>query len=158
MKNLNTWQNKAIGCWLVIISMFQLYTATVGIFQPRIQRGIHLLFLLPAAFVLFPAFKKQVHEKVGIFNWILASLSIFPPLYIVYFHERLTERLEFVDDVLTIELVLGTLMIILLLEAVRRAVVPAMAYLIAAFFAYLYAAPYLPGVFYAKPVVFAELI
>ena len=87
MKHLNTWQNKAIGAWLVIISIFQLYTATVGIFQPRIQRGIHLLFLLPAAFVLFPAFKKQVHEKVGIFNWILAGLSIFPPLYIIYFHE-----------------------------------------------------------------------
>ncbi|MBU8911730.1 MAG: TRAP transporter large permease subunit, partial [Desulfobacterales bacterium] len=158
MKNLNTWQNKAIGTWLVIISIFQLYTATVGIFQPRIQRGIHLLFLLPAAFVLFPAFKKQVQEKVGIFNWFLALISIFPPLYIVYFHERLTERLEFVDDVLTIELVLGTLMIVLLLEAVRRAVVPAMAYLIVGFFAYLYAAPYLPGVFYAKPVVFAEIV
>ncbi len=158
MKNLNTWQNKAIGAWLAILSIFQLYTATVGIYQPRIQRGIHLLFLLPAAFVLFPAFKKQVHDKVGIFNWILAVLSIFPPLYIIYFHERLTERLEFVDDVLTIELVLGTLMILLILEAVRRAVVPAMAFLIASFFVYLYVAPYLPGVFYAKPVIFAEII
>ena len=158
MKKLNTWQDKAIGAWLVIISIFQLYTATVGIFQPRIQRGIHLLFLLPAAFVLFPAFKKQVHEKVGIFNWILAIISIFPPLYIIYFHERLTERLEFVDDVLTIELILGSLMIVLLLEAIRRAVVPAMAYLIAGFFVYLYAAPYLSGVFYAKPVIFAEII
>ena len=158
MKHLNTWQNKAIGAWLVIISLFQIYTATVGIYQPRIQRGIHLLFLLPCAFVLFPAFKKNDQEKVGIFNWILAFLSIFPPLYIVYFHERLTERLEFVDDVLTIELVLGATMIVLLLEAVRRAVVPAMAYLIAGFFVYLYAAPYLSGVFYAKPVVFAEII
>ena len=158
MKNLNTWQNKAIGAWLVIISIFQLYTATVGIFQPRIQRGIHLLFLLPAAFVLFPAFKKQAHGKVGILNWLLAAVSVFPPLYIVCFHERLTERLEFVDDVLTIELVLGSLMIVLLLEAIRRAVVPAMAYLIAGFFVYLYAAPYLPGVFYAKPIHFAEII
>lgn len=158
MKDLNTWQNKAIGTWLVILSIFQLYTATVGIYQPRIQRGIHLLFLLPAAFVLFPAFKKQVHEKVGIFNWILAILSIFPPLYIIYFHERLTERFEFVDDVLTIELVLGTMMIVLLLEAVRRAVVPAMALLIGTFFVYLYAAPYLPGVFYSKPIAFAEIV
>lgn len=158
MRDLNTWQHKAIGAWLVIISIFQLYTATVGIFQPRIQRGIHLLFLLPAAFVLFPAFQKKAHEKIGVFNWILAGLSILPPLYIVWFHERLTERLEFVDDVLTIELVLGSIMIVLLLEAIRRAVVPAMAYLIAGFFVYLYAAPYLPGVFYSKPIHFAEII
>jgi TRAP transporter 4TM/12TM fusion protein len=95
---------------------------------------------------------------VGIINWILAGLSIFPPLYIVYYHERLTERLEFVDDVLPIELVLGTIMIVLLLEAIRRAVVPAMAYLIAAFFAYLYIAPYPPGVFYSKPIVFSEIV
>ena len=158
MKNHSTWQDKAIGAWLVILSIFQLYTATVGIYQPRIQRGIHLMFLLPAAFVLFPAFKSRVNGKIGIINWILAIVSIFPPLYIVYFHERLTERLEFVDDVLFIELVLGSLMILLLLEAIRRAVVPAMAYLIASFFVYLYAAPYMSGVFYAKPVIFAEIV
>ena len=157
MNKTNTWQDKAIGAWLVIISIFQLYTASVGIFQPRIQRGIHLMFLLPAAFVLFPAFNKE-RLKVGIGNWILALLSIFPPLYIVVFYERLTERMEFVDEVLPIELILGTMMILLLLEAVRRAVVPAMAMLIAGAFAYLYAAPYLSGVFYAKPLPFAELI
>ena len=158
MQQLTRWQDRAIGAWLVIISAFQLYTATVGIFQPRIQRGIHLLFLLPCAFVLFPAFRKRSGDSVGIINWVLAGLSILPPLYIVYFHERLTERLDFVDEVLTIELVLGGLMIVLLLEAIRRAVVPAMAYLIAFFFVYLYLAPFLPGVFYAKPVVFAEII
>lgn len=158
MKEPDRWLNRATGAWLVTISLFQLYTASVGIFQPRIQRGIHLMFLLPAAFVLFPAFKKSSPGKVGIINWIFAALSVLPPLYIVYCHERLTERLEFVDDVLTIELVLGTLMIVLLLEAVRRAVVPAMAYLIAGFLAYLYIAPYLPGVFYSKPIVFSEII
>lgn len=158
MNTQNTWQDKAIGAWLVAISMFQLYTASVGIFQPRIQRGIHLLFLLPAAFVLFPAFQKKDNGRIGPLNWLLALVSVFPPLYIVWFHERLTERLEFVDEVLTVELILGSLMILLLLEAIRRAVVPAMAMLIAGFFAYLYLAPYLPGVFYAKPMDFAEII
>jgi TRAP transporter 4TM/12TM fusion protein len=158
MRELQGWHNKALGAWLVILSIFQLYTATVGIYQPRIQRGIHLLFLLPCAFIFFPATKRERFDKVGIVNWILALASILPPLYIVYFHERLTERLEFVDEVLTIELVLGAIMVVLLLEAIRRAVVPAMAYLIVAFFAYLYLAPYLPGVFYAKPTAFADLI
>lgn len=158
MQDPKAWQSKAIGAWLVTISCFQIYTASFGIFQPRIQRGIHLLFLLPCAFVLFPAFKKRADGAVGALNWVLAALSILPPLYIVWFHERLTERLEFVDDVLPIELVLGSLMIVLLLEAIRRAVVPAMAYLIGAFLIYLYAAPFLPGVFYAKPVAFAEIV
>lgn len=152
------WRDKAIGAWLVAVSVFQLYTASVGIYQARIQRGIHLLFLLPAAFLLFPARKKSPPGKVGISNTILAALATLPPLYIVINADRLTERLEFVDPVLPVEIVLGALMIVLLLEAVRRAVVPAMAVLIAVFFVYMYAAPYLPGVFYAKPTSFAELI
>ncbi len=158
MREYGGWRDKVIGVWLVTISLFQLYTATVGIFQPRIQRGIHLMFLLPAAFVLFPAIKKPIEGKIGIGSWLMAIVSIFPPLYIVISHDRLTERLEFVDDVATIEIVLGTLMIVLLLEAIRRAVVPAMTYLIIAFFIYLYAAPYLSGVFYAKAPVFSEIV
>lgn len=158
MKEQVGWQGKLIGAWLVTISIFQLYTATVGIYEPRIQRGIHLLFLLPAAFVMFPAFKKKEGHQAGIVDWLLAIVSMFPSLYIIYFHDRLAERLEFVDDVLPIELVLGGMMIVLLLEAVRRAVVPAMSFLIAAFFAYLYLAPHLPGVFYAKALPFAEIV
>lgn len=158
MKEQVGWQGKLIGAWLVTISIFQLYTATVGIYEPRIQRGIHLLFLLPAAFVMFPAFKKKKGHQAGIVDWLLAIVSMFPSLYIIYFHDRLAERLEFVDDVLPIELVLGGMMILLLLEAVRRAVVPAMSFLIAAFFVYLYVAPHLPGVFYAKALPFAEIV
>ena len=73
MRALSGWQNKAIGAWLACISLFQLYTATVGIYQPRIQRGVHLLFLLPAAFVMFPAFKKSESGKVGFSNWAPTS-------------------------------------------------------------------------------------
>ncbi|WP_022666327.1 TRAP transporter permease [Desulfospira joergensenii] len=159
MRKLNNWQDKAVGAWLVLISVFQLYTAMYGIYEPRIQRGIHLLFLLPAAFVLFPAFSgKEDNSRVGIGNWILAFLSLFPCLYVIIRHDYLAERLEFVDDVLAIELILGGMLILLLLEAIRRAVVPAMAILIAGFFVYLWAAPYLSGVFYAKPVGLAEII
>jgi TRAP transporter 4TM/12TM fusion protein len=158
MREIHGWRNKAIGAWLVAISIFQLYTATVGIYQARIQRGIHLLFLLPAAFVLFPGSKKSSDRKIGVFNAILAALALLPPLYIVINADRLTERLEFVDPVMPIEMILGGLMILLLLEAIRRAVVPAMAVLIASFIVYMFAAPYLPGVFYAKAPSFAEIV
>ncbi len=159
MRQLNNWQDKAAGAWLVLISIFQLYTAMQGIFEPRIQRGVHLLFLLPAAFIFFPATgKKGIHGKIGIGNWILAFLSTLPCLYVIIRHDYLAERLEFVDDVLAIELILGGMLILLLLEAIRRAVVPAMAMLIAAFFAYLFLAPYLPGVFYARSPSLPEIV
>jgi TRAP transporter 4TM/12TM fusion protein len=158
MRQLHGWQNTAIGLWLVVISIFQLYTATVGIYPPRIQRGVHLLFLLPAAFVVFPATKDASRTRLNILDCCLAVLAVFPPLYIILNAERLTERFEFIDPLSPLEIALGGLMVLLLLEAIRRAVVPAMSILILVFFGYLFAAPYLPGVFFAKTPAFAEII
>ncbi len=158
MRELGGWRGKLIAGWLVAASVFQLYTATFGIFQPRIQRGVHLLFLLPAAFILFPARRKATDERLGWFDLLLAFMAVLPPLYIIVNADRLTERLEFVDPVLPIQLILGAVMIVLMLEAIRRAVVPAMAILIAAFLAYMYVAPYLSGIFYAKAPAFDELV
>jgi len=152
-------QNWLIGGWFVVLSSFQLYTAIFGILQPRPQRGIHLFFLLPAAFILFPATKKLVVDnKIPIYDWILAGLALLPPIYLLINNDYLTERLKFVDPVLPIELILGTINIILLLEAIRRVVVPEMAILIASFIGFLYVAPYLPGVFYSKAPSFSDLV
>lgn len=158
MRQFKGSQKWIVGGWLVVLSLFQLYTAIFGIFQPRPQRGIHLMFLLPAAFILFPAVKKWASDRVPIYDWILAFLALLPPIYLLINNDYLTERLKFVDPVLPIELILGTLNIILLLEAIRRTVVLAMAILIASFIGYLYIAPYLSGVFYAKAPVFSELV
>jgi TRAP transporter 4TM/12TM fusion protein len=158
MRKFKGWKNWLIGAWLVTISIFQLYTAFFGIMQPRFQRGIHLLFLLPIAFILFPATSKSPKDRVTFFDSLFALLAILPPLFLMISDERLTYRLHFIDPVLTIELVLGIINIILLLEAIRRAVVPAMTALIGLFFVYLFLAPHLSGVFYNKLVPLTEII
>ena len=158
MRTLTGWQRYAVGFWLVSLSLFQLYTSYFGILQPRLQRGIHLLFLLPAAFLLFRGTKKAPTDRIPWVDWLLALAATLPQLYIVMQSDVLTMRLEFVDPVTTMEMVLGGLNILLLIEAVRRAVVPAMAWLIAGFIGYLFIAPHLPGVFYCRPVSLSEII
>lgn len=158
MRELHNWQKNAIGAWLVCLSLFQLYTATFGIFEPRIQRGVHLLILLPAAFILFPARSGDTKSGISPLDALMALLALFPPLYVIVCHDALAQRLAFVDPVTTLQLVLGLLMIILMVEGVRRAVVPAMAVLIAAFIGYLFVAPHLPGVFYSKPTSLSDLV
>lgn len=158
MREFKGWQNWLIGGWLVTISAFQLYTAFFGIIQPRFQRGIHLLFLLPIAFILFPATAKSPKDRITFFDGLFAFLAILPPLYLMISDQRLTYRLQFIDPVLTIELVLGVINIILLLEAIRRAVVPAMSVLIGLFFIYLFISPSLPSVFYNKFVPLTDII
>jgi TRAP transporter 4TM/12TM fusion protein len=158
LRKLSGWQKKVFGLWLTFVSVFALYTATFGIMQPRIQRGVHLLFLLPMAFILFPASKKKVSDPIPVYDWILAFLAILPALYLILHNDALNIRFEFVDPVPMLGLGLGALNIVLLLEGIRRAVVPAMTILICGFFIYVFAAPNFSGVFYCKPLPLSELI
>lgn len=158
MRELSGWKGAVVGAWLTAVSLFAIYTATFGVMQPRIQRGVHLLFLLPMAFILFPANKASASKPIPFHDGVMAFLALLPPLYLIICNDTLSMRLEFVDPLTTLEMGLGILNVMLLLEAIRRAVVPAMSILILTFIAYLYAAPFLSGVFFSKPLPLAELI
>lgn len=158
MRRLEGWRRWVVGGWLVAAALFQLYTAATGIMQPRVQRGIHLFFLLPVAFLLYPATKKSPKDRFTALDILLAVLSVIPPIYLIVANEALNMRFEFVDPVTSFELFMGILNILMLLEAIRRAVVPAMAILVGAFVVYLYVAPYLPSIFYSKPMALSRIV
>jgi TRAP transporter 4TM/12TM fusion protein len=159
MRNLTGPLKRVVGVWSAIIALFYLYTAVFGVMQPRVQRGVHMLFLLPMAFILFPASKKSSpQDRPSLLDWVLALLSFAPALYIIIYNEPLNQRMQMVSSVDTLQVVLGTINIILILEAIRRVVVPAMAILVGFFIAYVFFAPYLPGIFYSRPLRFARLV
>jgi len=158
MRKLSGPLKTIVAVWAAMVALFIMYTAVFGIFQPRIQRGVVLFFLLPLGFILYPATKKSPTERPSFLDWILAILSMLPVLYIIISNDRLNLRMVMVDPVSTLEVVLGIINIVLVLELVRRAVVPAMAILIVLFLAYVWIAPLLPGVFYARPTKLPRLI
>ncbi len=142
----------------VFISLFHLYTSRWGVFPPYVQRGMHLAFLMPIAFLLYPATKNSPKDRITILDGLLAFLSFLPSIYVVLQRTYLEDRLEFITPVKPIEIFLGTLMIILVLEAVRRAVTPTMAILVAIFLIYLPLGPYMPGIFQHSGFNYTELI
>jgi TRAP transporter 4TM/12TM fusion protein len=147
-----------VSGWLVFITLFLFYTAFFGIYQPRIQRGIPLLFLVSITFILFPATKKSPQDRPTLLDILLAVLAILPPLYLIMNNDTLNYRLELITPITTVQLLLGILNIILVVEAIRRAVVPAMAFLAVIFFIYQAISPYLPGVFYSKEITLAKMV
>jgi TRAP transporter 4TM/12TM fusion protein len=142
----------------LFISVFSLYTARWGVYSAYTQRGIHLAILLPLAFLLYPANKKSPKDKITLIDGILAILAFLPSIYIVLEKSYLVTRIELITPVRTIELVLGTIMIILVLEAVRRAVTPVMSLLGIAFLLYLPLGPYFPGILKHQGFSFSRLI
>lgn len=137
---------------------FHVYTAIAGVYRPFVQRGVHLLLLLPLAFVLYPSRKGTSPDRVPGYDLFLAGLAILPSLFIILQSSRIEDRLEQADPVLPIEVVLGALALLLVLEAVRRTVTPVMTGLIVLFIAYLWLGPYLPGILHHRGFSFPRLI
>ncbi len=140
-----------VGGWAVACSLIHLYTAAFGVFEPRVQRGMHLFFLLPLAFILFPATKSSPKDRPTLSDWILAVLSTLPSIYSIIYADELNRRFEFVTPLTTVQIILGVIAVVCLIEAMRRAVAPMMALLAIVFIAYLFfLGKIIPGPFHFK--------
>ncbi|MBD1381509.1 TRAP transporter permease [Metabacillus arenae] len=149
----------AFTIFAIITLVFHVYTAFFGTFEPRVQRSIHLLLLLPLAFLVFP-FRRNgdKSEKPTYLDWLLTILSFLPSLYIYLNSDQLNLRIEQVDEVSLTQIILGTLMVVLVIEACRRAVSFAFSIVIVFFLLYMFIAPYLPGMFNARSISYDRII
>jgi TRAP transporter 4TM/12TM fusion protein len=119
--------------------------------EPLELRGFHLATLMPLAFLLFPAGKASPWHRPSLLDWPLAAASALPSLYILADYATINSRMEFVDPLTITQFVLGVIAIVLLLEAIRRAVAPVLAIIVALSIGYMYIGQYLPGVLNTRP-------
>jgi TRAP transporter 4TM/12TM fusion protein len=135
----------AVGGWAAAAALFHVWTAYAGAWEPREMRAVHLLFLLPLAFVLFPAGKRSPQNRVTAVDLIWAVLAAIPCLYVIRYAEALTERWEGVHPVTVAQVVLGVVLVVAVLEASRRSVGFWFFVTTLLFMAYLVIAPWMPG-------------
>ena len=136
----------AVGSWSVLAALFHIWTAYAGVWEPREMRAVHLLFLLPLTFLLCPAFeKKSPLDRVTLADvgWALASLLTTG--WVIVHVQELTERWEGVHPVTLTQVIVGTVLVLAVLEASRRAVGFWFFVTTLVFIAYLVLAPWLPG-------------
>ncbi|WP_010097723.1 TRAP transporter permease [Ornithinibacillus scapharcae] len=106
---------------LIAFSVFQLYTGAFGVLTAYLQRTIHLGFALVLIFLLFPARKKggNNRNKIAWYDYGLALLALVVCLYWPVFYDSIVQEIGALS---TIQVVIGILAILLVLEATRRAV------------------------------------
>lgn len=118
-----------LGKWAWVITViaisltfFQLYTALKGSYVSLIQGAIHLGSGLSLIYLLFPAKRSLIRKKgVAWYDVVLAALSLLSNFYIVYNFEWLTNQ-AITTGFTTMDVIVASLALILLLEATRRAV------------------------------------
>lgn len=150
MRKLSGIQKGIVIVLTVGVSLFHLYTGATGVLEPRLQRGFHLLFLVPLAFLLFPMTKRSPTDRIPFYDWIWAFLAALPSLYVILDKDNLNERWEGATDVTTFQIWIGVIVVISLLEAVRRSTAPALAILMVLALIHLVFGQHFPGFLYHK--------
>jgi TRAP transporter 4TM/12TM fusion protein len=146
---------KVIGTFAVCMALFHLYTAAFGMLETIRQRSAHLFFVLPLAFLIYPATKKSIRSRPSVIDILLAALSAIGAGYIVINYEAILMRGGMPT---TLDVIMGIMTILLVLEGARRALGFELAILATVFLLYGYFGPYIPGMFAHRGASIARLV
>ncbi len=131
-------------------SLFQLWYASplpfvfgFGVLNDTEARAIHLGFALFLTFLAYPALKSSPRDRVPVLDWVLAVVGAFAGAYLFLFYVQLSGR---PGQPTTLDLVTGTIGILLLLEATRRALGLPMVVVASVFIFYTFAGQHMPDV------------
>jgi TRAP transporter 4TM/12TM fusion protein len=127
------------------MSLFHLYTAIFGIFVSVTQRSTHLGFALILTFLVVKPFKASKGNGIPWHDYVLTLLSLFSIGYIVYNGEEISQRMVYIDPLSTLDLIVGGIAVVLLVEATRRTIGNALTIILAIFVLYAFTGQYLPG-------------
>lgn len=104
----------------VLMSVFHLYVAFVGPPDAYVMRGWHLAFVLVLGFLLMPG-RHGTAERVGWVDLLLLLAAAAAALYPSASLEYIQNRFYYVDDPRLADYVFGGALIVLVMEATRRA-------------------------------------
>ncbi|MEM8555046.1 MAG: TRAP transporter permease [Pseudomonadota bacterium] len=126
-------------------SLFQLWIAQpqlwfaqyLPVMNSSETRPIHLTFAIVLAFLAYPAFKNSPRDRVPIFDWVLMAIGGFCAFYVFWFSETLalTARSGLPTQA---QVIIGAIGLVILLEASRRALGPALTVVGSIFLLYAY--------------------
>ncbi len=156
-RNLSGFHLKLVAVIAITWSLFQLWYASpfpfwlnFGMFKGLPARAIHLGFALLLAFLIFPYARAK---KVNFIDILIAITGAVCCLYIYFFYDQLVDRggillkINLSDDfTIPVELILGIVGILILLEATRRVIGVPLVVIAVCFLLFSYFGQYAPDI------------
>ena len=156
-RNLTGFHLKLVAIIAITWSLFQLWYASpfpfwlnFGMFKGLPARAIHLGFALLLAFLIFPYAKGK---RVNFIDILIAITGAVCCLYIYVFYDQLVDRggillkINLSDNfTIPIELILGIIGILILLEATRRVIGVPLVVIAVCFLLFSYFGQYAPDI------------
>ena len=130
-------------------ALFQLSLAGFFILNSTYERAIHLAFAISLLFLTSPCIKKPLKKlsflsattHIPVIDYILAITASLAALYLAFDYQGIGMRLGMP---LLRDLIFGVLLVVLLLEAARRIIGPALPIIAIVFTGYAFLGPHMP--------------
>ena len=155
-RNLTGIHLKIVSSIAIIWTLFQLWYASpfpfwfdIGMFKGLPARAIHLGFALTLVFLIYPFSKGK---KISIIDIAISLIAAFCCLYIYFFYDQLIDRggilLKYSIGQFTVpvEIIIGMIGIVILLEATRRAIGMPLVIIAICFLLFSYFGRYAPDI------------
>jgi len=124
-------------------SLFYLYTSGFGLVSTQSNRGIYLMLTSVLVFLLFPARRGSPVNRSSVIDYLLAIATV---ISIGYWINQYTSYAIFrVSSPNPMDLIMGVIAIVVMLETSRRALGPTISIIAIIFLLQLYFGNYLPG-------------
>lgn len=144
----------AVSVVAVAMSCFHLYTSGFGVLMAMKQRSIHLAFLFVLTFLLYPGSKNAPKKRPSVMDMLWLAVSVSSALYITFMFDAFSIR----GSAVLSDYVMGTVLIVCILEATRRSVGKELMLLAIVFLLYGFFGDYIPGVLGHTGFTFKRII
>ena len=163
IRDLRPYEYYIVATIAILWVLFQLALPSFLIIDSTKERAIHLAFAITLLFLVSPCLKRptkylgflSVKDRIPVIDYILAALGALTALYIALDYEGLAMR---AGAPTARDLVSGSILVILLLEATRRVIGPALSVIALIFTSYAFLGPHMPDILAFKGVSLSKYL
>ena len=136
-------------------STFQLVVASFSPLSSQVTRSLHVAFLLLLTYLVFPASRRAGQTRVPWFDWGLALGAFALGFYHWFFEAALVQR---AGQPVVLDLLVGTVVVILVFEAARRVLGVALPIVSGLFLLYGLFGQHLPRAIAHRPFGYDQIV
>ncbi len=154
----DSWAGHLLKPFAALVALGIVWVTTIQIVQIYAMTIVFLGLMLALVFLTTGASANSSRDRVPVWDLILAAASIGISAYFWFHNERIVTRITLLDELTAWDILCGSGLLLITLEATRRTVGPGLTSIVLVFLAYNLWGDRLPGVLGHGPIDYLHFL
>jgi len=106
----------------ISMALYHMWAIAFGTPEAILFRGMHLLFALTLVFLIYRRLTADDGKPPALLDYALIALSGAPILYLFFNYDYIINRIFYIDELTNADMIFGTILTLIVLEATRRVI------------------------------------